>query len=333
MDNKELTLEGMKDASKESPSQPQETLRREIDSLDDFEHLGHDSSPLKEAAMTGTGDLLPGLKTASPTRDELGVINKGVDKAATAANVITDELSSFDPLQSSPGLFNTGKKMDSNLLEMGDNFPERKEVDDKMDKFLQDIGSIVPPKHEEPPEIKDKDRGMVDSYKTATQNFMDIEREVIQPKKVETSNELLEKYSDSEPDNDDDFKPSKYQDFPKKAELPESFGSTDNFKSETFKDLEEPEPELPKKDYPSAPPEPEKTVPAAPPKVEEKPEPAKPKIQEEVKEKVPEKLPEPPKVICRKSDEITEKKTKKAAVIDAEAIFCRMGLGTFPCIT
>lgn len=293
MDNKDLTVEDVKDALKQSHSQPIGGLHREVDSLDDFEHLGHDSSPLKDA-----GDLL------SAARDGPGVINKGDDKAATAANpIFPQELSSFDPLH-------TDHKMDSNLLEMGDNFPDRKEADAKLDKFLQDLGSMAPPKHEEPPEIHNKDE------KSATQTFMDFEREVSQPKKVDTTNDLLEKYSDSEPDNDDDFKPSKYQDFPKKAELPESISS--DFKTDTFKDLDD-EPQLPKRDYPSGPvPEPEKVTPV-PPK-EEKPVPVKVKTPEPVKKK----LPEPAEVICRKPE--LDKK-KKAAVIDAEAIFCKMGLG------
>ncbi|XP_008192751.2 reticulon-1 isoform X2 [Tribolium castaneum] len=287
MDNKELSLEGVRDALRQSHSQPVGGLRREVDSLDDFEHLGHDSSPLKDG-----GDLLS-------ARDQ-PVINKGDDKAATAANpTIPQDLSSFDP-------FSSERKMDSNLLEMGDNFPDRKEADAKLDKFLQDLGPIAPPKHEEPPEITNKDD------KSATQHFMDFEREVSQPKKLD-SHDLLEKYSDSEPDNDDDFKPSKYQDFPKKAELPESISS--DFKTDTFKDLEEVEPQLPKKDYPSAP-EPEKVTPV--PLREDKPAPVKEKTPEPVK-----KLPEPAEVICRKP-ELDEK--KKSAVIDAEAIFCKMGL-------
>jgi hypothetical protein len=287
MDNKEVTQEG---GPKESHSLPLGSLRREMDSLDDFEHLGHDSSPLKES---GTGDLLSGLKTAA--RDELGMINKGDDKAATAANPA--ELSSFDPLQSA--LFD--RKMDSNLLEMGDNFPDRKEGDAKLDKFLEEMTSFAPPKHEEPPEIPDKD-----DRKTATQHFMDVEREPIQPKKPDATNDLLEKYSDSEPDNDDDFKPSKYEDFPKKAELPESFGSTDNFKTDAFKDLDELEPQLPQKDYPLEP------APAPPKEV--KPEPVK--TTPEPAKKLPEK-----EEVCK-----ADSKPKKAAVIDAEAIFCKMGL-------
>ncbi|XP_063927935.1 reticulon-1 isoform X2 [Zophobas morio] len=290
MDNKELTLESVKEALRESQSQPLGSLRREVDSLDDFEHLGHDSSPLNDG-----GDLLSGLKSAA--RDELGVaIDKG-DARASAANPLPHELSSFDPLRSEKA----DRKMDSNLLEMGDTFGHKD--DPKMDKFLQDLAPAAP-KHEEPPEIRDKDD------KVATQTFMDFERqEKVSPKKEEP----LEKYSDSEPDNDDDFKPSKYEDFPKKAELPESASA--DFKTDAFKDLEE-EPLPPKKDYPVEPPQPPK---------EKTPEPVR-KLPEPPKEPV-RKLPEPAKVVCRQPEEDVKVEPKeKKAVMDAEAIFCRMGL-------
>lgn len=135
---------------------PIEGLRREIDSLDDFEHLGHDSSPLKDS-----GDLLSSSLIGSSARDELGLINKGVGKTATFA---TTELSSFDPLKPTSSLVD----MDSNLLEMGDNFPDRKEADEKLDKFLQEMSTFapVPPKHEEVPEVLHKDEF---NFKSATQ--------------------------------------------------------------------------------------------------------------------------------------------------------------------
>lgn len=259
----------------------QKGLRREIDSLDDFEHLGHDSSPLLEDTSS---DLL--LASTKSARD---VINNGVEiSAATAAN-LSEELSSFDPLSSS-------EKMDSNLLEMGDSFPVRKDDDDKLDKFLQDLAPSAPPKHEEPPEIQNKDNDV----KSATQQFMDLERE---PLKKE---EVLEKYSDSE---DDDFKPSKYEGFQKVNEILET---NDHFKTtDTFKDVEEEiQPEPPKKDYPTIP----------------EPVPESKRIED--------LLPPPQqKLVCRLPIPPEETKTtpavKKGGAIDAEAIFCKMGLGKY----
>lgn len=255
----------------------QEGLRREIDSLDDFEHLGHDSSPLKETQS----DLLSASKSA---RDE---INNGVENSAATAANLSEELSSFDP-------FSSSAKMDSNLLEMGDTFPERKD-DDKLDKFLQDLAPSAPPKYEEPPEIQNKDIDV----KSATQQFMDLERE---PLKKE---EVLEKYSDSE---DDDFKPSKYEGFQKANLLADAVESSEHFKPDTFKDVEEEiQPEPPKKDYPTIP----------------EPVPESKRIED--------LLPIPPQEpVCRLP--IRPEATpagKKGGAIDAEAIFCKMGLGKY----
>lgn len=267
---------------KESHSEIQEGLPREIDSLDDFEHLGHDSSPLKE---TNNSDL---SASKQPARDG---INNGVEISATAAN-LSEELSSFDP-------FSSSGKMDSNLLEMGDSFKDRKD-DDKLDKFLQDLAPSAPPKHEEPPEIQNKDSSDI---RSATQQFMDLEREPYQEQKKE---EILEKYSDSE---DDDFKPSKNEDFPKTTFLPEPH--TDNFKVETFKDVEdEKQPEPPKKDYPSVP----ETA-----ECKRMPETILPLPPQEIITPIPIcKLP-----VCPEGTTAI----KKGGAMDAEAIFCKMGLG------
>lgn len=356
-------MEGLKDVAADKTSQ----LKREVDSLDDFEHLGHDSSPLNEGKEI-TGDLL-GLKsdvsaTARDTKDE---IDKRVETAGTN---VTD---SFDHLKSD--LLDQPlipQKMDSNLLQMGDNFPDRKEADAKLDKFLE--------------EYKPSVQG-IDKYSLHNiQSFMDNERGFAQEQpKIHSGNDLLDRYSDSEPD--DDFKPSKYDDIPKKEELPESFGSTENFKAETFKDVDDIQPEIPKKDYPAEPPKihetarektPEPAAQKAPepakektpepvkekapepakektpePVVKEKtPEPAREKTPEPVKEKTPEpvkektaglvkeKTPEPvkektPEPVKEKTPEPAKKlpETKiddqkpKIAPADAEAIFCKMGLG------
>ncbi|KAJ8974699.1 hypothetical protein NQ317_015228 [Molorchus minor] len=202
-------MEGAKDIAKEEISH----IKREVDSIDDFEHLGHDSSPLNEI------------------KENIGEINKRVE---AVGNSVTDL---FDPLKSD--LLDkplVPEKMDSNLLEMGDSFPDRKEADAKLDKFLQDFPSG--PAHS-------PDKYNLENIKS----FMDNERGFVEePPKIQPSNDILDRYSDSEPD--DDFKPSKYEDFSKKHELPESFGSTENFKTETFRDVDEIQPELPKKDYP-----------------------------------------------------------------------------------
>ncbi|XP_018572388.1 reticulon-1 isoform X2 [Anoplophora glabripennis] len=262
-------MEGLKDTAVNKTSE----LKREVDSLDDFEHLGHDSSPLNEGKEI-TGDLL-GLKSevSATARD----INDEIDKRVeTVGTLVTD---SFDPLKSD--LLDQPlipQKMDSNLLQMGDNFPDRREADAKLDKFLEEYKPTV--------------QGL-DKYGLHNiQSFMDSERGFAQEQpKTQSGSDLLDRYSDSEPD--DDFKPSKYDNIPKKEELPESFGSTENFKAETFKDVDEIQPEIPKKDYPADPPKIYETV------REKTSEPIVQKVPEPVKEKTPEpakaKTPEPAK--------------------------------------
>lgn len=297
-------MEELKDAAQEKGAQ----LKREVDSLDDFEHLGHDSSPLNEGKKVE--DLLGLNDEPAATRDVKYEIDT---RAETVGTTLTDLLD--QPL--------LPQKMDTNLLQMGDNFPDRKEADAKLDKFLE--------------EYKPKGADKYDLHNI--QSFMDNERGFIQEK----PSELLDRYTDSEPE--DDFKPSK-QDVSKKQELPESF---ENVKSDAFKDFDEPQPAIPQKDYPveavrEKTPEPVK--PKAPEPVKEKtPEPVREKTPEPVKEPVKpptpelvkEKIPEPikektpvkektPEPVKKAPVAQVEKKTKIAPA-DAEAIFCRMGLG------
>ncbi|XP_019870717.1 reticulon-4 isoform X2 [Aethina tumida] len=328
MDNIPAKIEDVKDAIGEDVKEHKETIKREVDSLDDFEHLGHDSSPLKDVAKEVTGDLLGNFQTESATRDLLGEINKGVEKVGST---VTDELLSFDPLKGAENLFDkplNPSKMDSNLLDMTEKFPDRKEADDKLDKFLHEMSQpFAQPKAQELPETQDK-YGL-DDFKSTTQNFMDNERGPIEPATIH-SNDSIDRYSDSEPDVGDDgedFTPSKYGFVPKKNELPESFGSTENFKTETFKDVEEFEPAPPHKDHPVVKP---KDPAPEPPKV---PEPVKEpaKAPEPVKPKTPEPVVEPPKPKPIETKETKKEDVKpvqkpKAAVTDAEAIFCKMGL-------
>ncbi|KAG5881488.1 hypothetical protein JTB14_029155 [Gonioctena quinquepunctata] len=339
-------MEGAKGVVKEELSK----LKREVDSLDDFEHLGHDSSPLKDMREY-TSDFL-GLKTdvEAPAREsprheintEHGIIGSSVT-------------GSFDPhsrnLLDQPLI---PEKMDSNIFESGDNFPDRKVADAKLDKFLHEM---TPP--QKTPSPKDK---------YDIQSFVDNERGLTPDKApIRSSDDHLDRYSDSEPE-EEAHKPPKHEDFPKRQELPEKFGSIENFKSETFKDVDDFY-EIPKQDSPkpSAPvleqkgetkagagiqdvPEtPEPVRKKAPEPVRQKtPEPVKPKTPEPVKPKTPEpvipknpepvipKIPEPvkpaelPKIQAepqkpKKVEETSEKKPKIAPA-DAEAIFCKMGL-------
>ncbi|XP_060532550.1 reticulon-1 isoform X2 [Cylas formicarius] len=282
-------------------------LKRESDSLDDFEHLGHDSSPLKD--LHETHDLL-GLNTsAADTHAHVKIDENVVEKfaGAHAGDSLADRI--LIP-----------EKMDSNILASADPFPDRKEADEKLDKFLNEVSAPFKPVE---PELK-HDVGAIKS-------FLDNERELIRDvkeKSVTGSTELLDRYTDSEPESDD-FKASKF-DEPKTKELPKSFGYTETFKStENFKDVQDLHPEPPTRNI--AP------IPSAPiPELKEDPKPVEPSGPADIPKPVDPK-PVATKVAASPTGE-EEDESKRTSVQDkiskaetvkiteAEALFCKMGL-------
>lgn len=209
---------------------------RDPDTPDDFEHLHQESAPI-EADLLGLHDTAGG-SAAHPVTD------KPTEKIDSA-------------------------KMDSNLLQMGDSFPDRREADAKLDKFLDEFRTS------EKADPLDKE---------ATKNLLDMER--VQPTNVD----LLDRYSDSEPEQED-FKQS--QDFERKfSPSPTSFSDVR-------------EPELPK----------------------ELPKPVETPRVQEVAKKEPEKPSEPKKQepVVKKAEAIIKK--AEPALLEAEAMFCKMGLG------
>lgn len=271
-------------------------MKRDSESVDDFEHLGHDSSPLKEHT---TEDLLSGFKTgiSDTARDFQNEIDKRVENMARN---VTDM---FDPLANVP------VKMDP----MGDHFQETG------DKFLDDFNPNVP---------------KVGVDKNSIQNFMDREREVLHDfSKQAKENDLLDRYSDSEPEHDE-FNTSMDDD------LPEQFGSSGTDKGwSTFlqgvpKEVEEPQ--KPKTPEPVIPPEPiKKHEPVVKPEQISKPvipeEPVKPKLPEPLEEPVenaPEPIKKQPEPVKKESVKTEEK--PKIAPADTGAIFRKIGIGKFP---
>lgn len=230
-----------------------EKIKREIDSIDDFEHLGHDTSPLGDIAKNIHETNIK-KHTESPTREILGVIdNKGVENFPTAtASKLADEFTSFDPfskIESKLGslpvvdqpIFDN-RKMDSNLLEMGDNISTKNVTEEKMDKYLDELTAFTtsPKLADLTPEKELKK----DDYKTTLQNFMDFEREgmmlsqPIKPSNVLPKDKnLLDRYSDSE----DDFKPTTDEEFVRKNDnaSPIIHHTSSNIKTEAFQDVEE----------------------------------------------------------------------------------------------
>lgn len=182
----------------------QSQMKRDSDSVDDFEHLGHDSSPLKE--QNTADDLLSGFKTgiSDTARDIRNEIDKRVENVARS---VTDM---FDPLGDAP------RKMDS----MGDNF---KETGDNFGKFLDEFTQAAP---------------KVGLDKNSIQSFVDNEREFLHDLPQSSKEIPLDRYSDSEPD----FKPSHDDNFPKKVFTEpfdqiktDIFKDFDDFPKETLK--------------------------------------------------------------------------------------------------
>lgn len=298
MENLDPLDRNLQDGGASQPVQ-QPIIKREVDSLDDFEHLGHDSSPLREQKQTAE-DLLLDLRAESPAGEVVGVINKG-DGNAKAAIQLTDDddddvvQQHFDRTIQDDIKGVVDNKMDTNLLQMGDSFSDGKnQNEDKLEKILSDYSHS-----EKSEELLDKE---VD-VKAATKNFMDFERELIEPKK--TTSDLLERYSDSDSEietqpplakKDDDFLPPK---------------------TETFKDVVyEEKSEMRMKEAPPKPPSP---APSPPPPQTTPIPPADniPSVRKEAEVKKTEPAPSvASKVAKAKSD-----------IIEAEAMFCKMGLG------
>lgn len=311
MDNKSLIDETVpkhgSDIAQDDHSQVQQPIRRELDSLDDFEHLQMGQESPKQQNDV---DLL-GLQSESPAGELVGIINKGVETAANAASKITDVLT-VDPPKSGSKVDILDVKLDSNLLEMGDSVPDRRDAGAKLEKFLSEYSAppVVATEKIEPPFFEK------DTFRNATQDFMDMERgfrqDILdQPLKSTVTGDFLDRYSDSEPEIEE-FKQS--SDFAKK-EPPAEF----------FKDIhEEVEPELPKRDYPEKEPSPVRDVPSAPPVQILPPKPSSPAPEPK---KEPELPREPPKEL--KAEPVAVSKEAKVPIIEAEVMFCKMGLGEF----
>lgn len=274
-------------------------MKRESDSVDDFEHLGHDSSPLKEQSTAD--DLLSGFKTgiSDTARDIHNEIDKRVE------NVARNVTDMFDPLADVP------KKMDS----MGDHF---KDTGDKFDKFLDDFNPTV---------------SKVGLDKNSIQSFVDREREFLHDLPKPAKENVLDRYSDSEPEHEE-FKPSMDDHFPKK-DHPEAFGTA---KTDTFKDLDDFLQETSKKiEEPPKPktPEPVRSEPVLKPEPILQPQPvSKPVVVEPVKQKIPEPVKPVPEPIQKqpepiKTEPVKTEEKQKIAPADTGAIFRKIGIGEF----
>lgn len=317
----------------DSPSQIRKDtaafLRRETDSLDDFEHLEHDVNPITTDIKTTKYDDIFNTPRVE-AEHEIQAINTGFDTVAQVVSKPTDDFkfdTNFDTeikqMEKNVGLIDTPSTLMMDTAEKMHVTESQKITDDLLSEFLQQAPPVPP--HAPVKYVEDKGFGdtfgFTDPAKQ-TQSFMDIERQTPEPIKAASSNnDLADRFSDSEPDIDD-FKPSTF-DKPEKVDF---------HKPETFKDvIEDPQPVLPEKDYfmetssthnvPKFEPEPVKFEPK-PVKVEPKPIPVieKPKPEPVVEKKT---IVEPPK------PKTEVKNLPKKEVLGAEAMFCKMGLGEF----
>lgn len=265
-------------------------LRRETDSLDDFEHLEHDSSPVKEVEAPKSDSLNFGK---SPPVEVAQEINTAAKIASETASDLIAEIK-FKAESAA-----TAMSTVEDLLGMeSEDFKSEKTAD-----LLGDFSYAPPiPSHGD-----DFTKNSFNDF-TSSQNFMAAEREEFTPiKQVVT--DLADRFSDSEPEIDD-FKPSSNVDFKlasKKSEEDLSQKLESAKHTDTFKDvIDEPEPEfqpeLPVRDYM---------------KSEFTPEP------EPVVAPKPVATPEP----VVKPQTTGSSKSKTQEVIAAEAMFCKMGLG------
>nr|CAH7723825.1 unnamed protein product [Callosobruchus chinensis] len=244
------------------PKAPQ--MQREGDSVDDFEHLGHDSSPLG-ASKTPMGLLLD-LQCEAAGKIDTATENTG--SAFTGA--------SFQPSNIVDDLL--PQKMDSNLLEMGDAVPQsakQEAPEPKLEDFMHSESLLT--------------RDLRDKY--MIQSFVDNERQVIEDmQKLNAMNaDYLDRYTDSD---DDEFVRTKYENVPEKVKVDHA---------ETFKDFDEPiKKEQPKPHVApiSAPSEAPPPVPTHAPA----PAPVKEKTPEPMKEKTPEPVEPQPKEAPKKAE-------------------------------
>ncbi|KAF5292516.1 hypothetical protein FQR65_LT01662 [Abscondita terminalis] len=263
-------------------------IRREKDSLDDFEHLGLDS-PLQEGLKEGA------IGVSSAARDELEKIDTVREPAEKSLDCNREVVQSA---------------MDSNLLDISDS---QYKDDDKMDKFLSELTSYAPPVPSHDVSPFDNEKMLSDGCKTVTQNFMDLERGDIIIPKLSSNKDDVENltYNESEVKSfDEEINSAKEIEF-------------DPFKSD-FDEVKEPEiPVIATKVLESAK-DAIQAIPPAEPIFEDIPAPKpptpKPPMDEPEEWTIPAKEIE--KVVEVKSLEVRS----PPAITDAEAIFKKMGL-------
>ncbi|XP_044747766.1 reticulon-1 isoform X1 [Coccinella septempunctata] len=292
-------------------------LQREHDSVDDFEHLGHESLVQKEidhnspTVKKELSDLLIGH-----TGDLHEIINKGVDSAHKDGIENVSAAQSFSSELDEDFGRREGSVMESNLISTVDDFPSSYEGKEKLDQYLQgaafgDIKNFLS-------DSKNNDVLSHPNIKSATYDFMEAEKGI-----QETISSKAEEFEDKSP---------KHGDLLKDKVEKESFSSLENLLADDFKDVTEDFEQhvSPSKDEKKPKKEPE-PVSKGPSNLvsnlvfeDATSEKVLPEIQpKETKEKA-EKT-----TLVKESPAPSEKLQKPTNVIEAEVFFCKMGLDTW----
>ncbi|XP_065158320.1 reticulon-1 isoform X2 [Atheta coriaria] len=321
---------------REDASQAHVELKREVDSLDDFEHLSHESkSPVRDEGKTLLDeDVLMDTAARAEAAAEVAssaltkAIDKRVESASDTAARLADALETrWEPTDIRPSPVVASPvpppAMDSNLLDFEDAFPDRKEADAKLDKFLNEMALG----QEKPAEkLDDMKEATMDFVEKEMQRAFSLEKADLPP--PPQTDDILEHYSDS--DAEDDFKHEDFHaDFQhhEPEQEPEESAKFDQFKDvhdfEAKFDL--PNFNLPQEQPLFKTPEPEPLIseqvilPEVPKEEPKIATPVEEKPREVIEEIIQEETPPAPVQV-----EKVEKPKKN--VIEAEAMFCKMGL-------
>ncbi|XP_045480364.1 reticulon-1-like isoform X2 [Harmonia axyridis] len=222
MENKDLFLEAGDGFAKESHIGA--PIQREHDSIDDFEHLGHESLVQKDithdsqTVKNEISDLLIGH-----TDDLHEIINKGVDSAHKDGIENASAAQSFSPdFVEDLGRRETSA-MNSNLISTVDDFPSSLEGKEKLDQYLQ--GAAFGDDKNFMSDFKNNDVMPHQTIKSATYDFMEAEKGI-----QDTISSKKEEFEDKSP---------KHGDLSKDKGEKESFSSLENLLSDDFRDVAE----------------------------------------------------------------------------------------------
>ncbi|KAK9885695.1 hypothetical protein WA026_012460 [Henosepilachna vigintioctopunctata] len=221
MENKDKILEAGDGMMKDNNTGPQESeaqIRREVDSVDDFEHLGHDGLIQKDNEPTPTPlkNEVSDLLGSNYSDDLQEIINKGSNSSEGAVIDVFDKIHQLEE--------NTKDKesslMDSNLVSKMSDFPKFQNEKEALDDYFVDTA------FDSKQDFKNNDLLSQTGIKSTTYDFMEAERG--KPDTYISNQSHLESESHT------------FDKSPKKeAPAKESFSSVENLLTDDFRDVDE----------------------------------------------------------------------------------------------